>query len=136
MLDTDCCWCRMQQGNTSAVPGINDDHREKTALQQPADNTPAARITTIWKDTYRGAFEEIIDSSGLAGHVPVIVSCQIAHGTVQPLKLLHILWQPAHLTTSLQKEEKSMPSGVMTGASVPRSSLRPHYGIHVQPVRR
>jgi len=33
----------------------------------------------------RSSLEEVIDSPCLASHVPVIVSCQIAHSAVQPL---------------------------------------------------
>ncbi len=41
-----------------------------------------------------GVFENVIDVPGSKRRLPVIVCGQIAHSTVQPLKLLHILWQP------------------------------------------
>ena len=62
----------------------------------------ASKIATChvrsWTGTnanaYRGALEEVIDSSCLGGNVSVIVSGQIAHGTVQPFQLLNIFRQP------------------------------------------
>ena len=41
------------------------------------------------------AFEKVIDSSRLCSNITVVVSRQIAHGTVHTLQLLHILRQPA-----------------------------------------
>lgn len=46
------------------------------------------------REAYRSLLEEVIEPSGLASHIPVVVSGQIAHGAVQPLQLLYILWQP------------------------------------------
>ena len=46
------------------------------------------------KGSYRCLFEQVVETSCLPSHVPVIVSGQIAHGAVELLQLLHILRQP------------------------------------------